>query len=103
MVFWKLIYQHLLHLDLSQSQRFHHLLFPQESLILEDFLSRNKEKKVVDLIIDNKCQLMVYKDNVINKDDCLKIFPKIKEFNALKKDLDKNCFFSSSYYERVLK
>ena len=60
-------------------------------------------KKVVDLIINNKCQLMLCKDNVIDKDDCLKIFPKIKEFNALKKDLDKNCFFSSSYYERVLK
>ena len=60
-------------------------------------------KKVVDLIIDNKCQLLLYKDNVIDKDDCLKIFPKIKEFNALKKDMDKNCFFSSSYYERVLK
>ena len=60
-------------------------------------------KKIVDLIIDNKCQLLLYKDNVINKDDCLKIFPKIKEFNALKKHLDKNSFFSSAYYERVLK
>ena len=60
-------------------------------------------KEIVGLIIDNKCQLNLAKDNVINKEDGLKIFPKIKEFEMLKKDLDKNCFFSSSYYERILK
>tara|TARA_B100000586_G_scaffold168175_1_gene122685 strand:- start:85 stop:1503 length:1419 start_codon:yes stop_codon:yes gene_type:complete len=60
-------------------------------------------KEIVGLVIDNKCQLNLAKDNVINKEDGLKIFPKIKEFEMLKKDLDKNCFFSSSYYERILK
>ena len=60
-------------------------------------------KEIVSLIIDNKCQIHLAKDNVINKEEGLKIFPKIKEFKMLKKDLDKNCFFSSSYYERILK
>ena len=60
-------------------------------------------KEIIGLIIDNKCQLHLAKDNVINKEEVLKIFPKIEEFKMLKKDLDKNCFFSSSYYERILK
>ena len=60
-------------------------------------------KEIVGLIIDNKCQLNLAKDNVISKEDGLKIFPKIKEFEMLKKDHDKNYFFSSSYYERILK
>ena len=68
--------------------------------------SNNQElfvRKIVDIIIENKCQLFISKDNIINREDCLKIFPKINDFKMIKKDLDKNFFFSSSYYERVLK
>ena len=68
--------------------------------------SNNQElfvRKIVDIIIENKCQLFISKDNIINREDCLKIFPKINDFKMIKKYLDKNFFFSSSYYERVLK
>lgn len=59
--------------------------------------------KIFDLIIKNKCQLVLSKDNLLNKNLCNKIFPKTKEFAKLKKIKDKNDFFSSSYYKRVLK
>ena len=75
-----------------------------------NFLKRNKYdnqgiyiKKFIDLIIKNKCQLVISKENLLNKDDCEKIFPKIKEFRKIKNEFDKNYFFSSSYYERVIK
>ena len=60
-------------------------------------------KEIIQLITDNKCQLLISKDNILDKNSSLKIFPKIKEFIKLKNNTDKNCFFSSSYYERTLK
>ena len=68
--------------------------------------SHNQEifiKDIIQLITDNKCQLLISKDNILDKNSSLKIFPKIKEFIKLKNKTDKNCFFSSSYYERTLK
>ena len=58
--------------------------------------------KLIKLIIKNNCQLTISKDNLLDKDSFYKIFPKVKKFKTLKKKLDKNCFFSSSYYERIL-
>jgi len=60
-------------------------------------------KKVLDLIIENKCQLNIAKDNLMNMNYCEKIFPKVKQFRKIKDNLDKNSFFSSSYFERVIK
>ena len=68
--------------------------------------NKNKElvEKIINLIIEKKCQLNLSKDNLqFKKDDFYKIFPKAKKFNDLKKIMDPNCLFSSSYYERMFR
>jgi len=72
------------------------------------FIKTNNNKalveQIINLIIEKKCQINISKDNLLfKKDDFYKIFSKINKFNDLKKAIDPNCFFSSSYYERLFR
>ena len=72
------------------------------------FMNYNKNvelvENIINLIIEKKCQLNLSKDNLqFKKNDFYKIFPKTNKFNDLKKIMDPNCLFSSSYYERMFR
>ena len=64
---------------------------------------RQKEflNKIINFIILNKNQVIISKDNVLNKNQLTKIFTKIYDFKKIKKELDPDDFFYSSYYDRI--
>lgn len=58
-------------------------------------------KQIIELIIFNKNQVIISKDNILNKEQLFKIFPKLKKFMDLKKVYDPKNFFYSSYYDKL--
>ncbi len=58
-------------------------------------------KHIIELIIVNKNQVIISKDNILNKEQLYKIFPKLKKFMDLKKKYDPKNFFYSSYYDKL--
>ena len=63
------------------------------------------QKKFIDqitkLIIINKDQIIISKDNILNKEQFCKIFPKIKDFKIIKNKNDPNNFYYSAYYNKI--
>ena len=58
-------------------------------------------ENIINLIIENNNQIIISKDNILNKLQFNKIFPKIENFRKLKKRLDPNNFFYSSYFDKL--
>lgn len=58
-------------------------------------------EKIINLIIENNNQIIISKDNILNKLQFNKIFPKIENFRKLKNKFDPNNFFHSSYFDKI--